>query len=71
MFTQVLSLALSALMIAPAVGLPQPANADRGTGRVLAQLPQCGSEDENHTAPWLGFLLHLHRNNINKTVDYQ
>lgn len=49
MFTQFLSIALSALMVAPACGeLPQPANADRGTGRVLAQLPQCGSGDENH-----------------------
>lgn len=33
-------LIIAALMVAPACGeLPQPANADRGTGRVLAQLP--------------------------------
>lgn len=41
-------LIIAALMVAPTCGDLQPASADRGTGRVLAQLPQCGSEDEDH-----------------------
>ena len=46
MFTQFLSLTLSALMIAPAVGLPQPANAaDRGTGRIAAADCEEGSRE--------------------------
>jgi hypothetical protein len=47
--TQFLTIALFALLIAPACGdVSQPANADLGTGRILAQLLQCGSEDEDH-----------------------
>ena len=50
MFTQFLSIALSALLIAPAVGLPQTANAeDRGTGRIAADCEkgsrECFPED--------------------------
>lgn len=51
MFTQFLSIALSALLIVPACGeLPQTANAeDRGTGRIAADCEkgsrECFPED--------------------------
>jgi hypothetical protein len=46
MFTQLLSLTLSALMIVSACGeLPQTANADRGTGRIAAADCDKGSRE--------------------------
>jgi hypothetical protein len=46
MITQLLPIALSALLVAPACGeLPQPANADRGTGLLAAAECEKGSRE--------------------------